>query len=269
MANYTSYRAGRVKAVNIDSGAITNDQLAAGVRCTYGNQWVYGDPGWCTAGCCCLWTVPSDVKVVKFEIWGAGGNGHGACSCDRCQHYMGAGGGNFNTVTVCATPGSQYTACAGGVYRCLSIECTACNGCTSYVNGCNISNFCACGGGYGQSNGSWTDSCFSYMDSCTQGGGPGGHFSSNNHMPPWIAGGPYVYPGDTCHCWKRLGHSNSSFGLNTGRSDQGLQDCWIRCGCWTVPYAAGGQGAKTTYCGSGCCGQGGTGGSGVVKITYF
>jgi hypothetical protein len=25
----------------------------------------------------------------------------------------------------------------------------------------------------------------------------------------------------------------------------------------------------TTQCGSGCCGQGGTGGSGVVKITYF
>lgn len=269
MASYTSYRAGRVTSVNIDANAICNSQLAEGVRCNYATQWVYGDPGQCTAGCCCAWTVPANTKVVKFEIWGAGGNGHGACSCDRCQHYMGAGGGTQNTVTICSAPGCVYTACAGGVYRCLSNECTACNGCTSYVNGYNISNFCACGGGYGQSNGSWTDSCFSYMDACYQAGQNGGNFANFNHMPAWIAGGPYTYPGDACHCWKRIGNSNSAIGLNTGRADQHLAECWMRCGCWTVPYGAGAMGAKTTYCGSSCCGQGGTGGSGVVKITYY
>jgi hypothetical protein len=45
-------------------------------------------------------------------------------------------------------------------------------------------------------------------------------------------------------------------------------NCWIRCGCWRVPYGSGGAGAMTTLCGSSCCGQGGTGGPGLVKITY-
>jgi hypothetical protein len=52
-------------------------------------------------------------------------------------------------------------------------------------------------------------------------------------------------------------------------SHQSIRECWIRCGCWIVPYGHGGQNALTTYCGSGHCGQGGTGGGGLVKITYF
>jgi hypothetical protein len=43
--------------------------------------------------------------------------------------------------------------------------------------------------------------------------------------------------------------------------------CWMRCGCWTVPYGHGAQNAMTNYCDR-CCGQGGTGGPGLVKITY-
>ena len=41
----------------------------------------------------------------------------------------------------------------------------------------------------------------------------------------------------------------------------------MRCGDFYAPYGVGGQGAMTTYC-ERCCGQGGTGGGGVVKITY-
>jgi len=269
MASYTSYKAGRVTAVNIVAGAITNAQLAPGVRNTYSTFWVYGDPNFCTTGCCCLWTVPGGVKAVKFEAWGAGGNGAGACVCDRCQHWMGSSGGMHNHVSVCAQPGCQYTICAAGVYRCLSIECSSCNGCTSYVNGPNISNFCACGGGGGCSNGSWTDSCASYMDSCQNSGTPGGHFSNFTHNGAYSAAGPYTYPGDACHCWKRYNQSTAASGLNTGGNYTSLAECWMRCGCWTVPYGAGGMSAQSTYCGTVCCGQGGTGGSGLVKITYF
>ena len=35
-------------------------------------------PGACTPGCCCNWTVPSGVAKLTWELWGAGGNGHGA-----------------------------------------------------------------------------------------------------------------------------------------------------------------------------------------------
>ena len=40
---------------------------------------------------CCYWQVPSGVTRITWEIWGAGGNGHGACSCNRCQNWHGAG----------------------------------------------------------------------------------------------------------------------------------------------------------------------------------
>ena len=32
-------------------------------------------------GCCCLWTVPADIKNVTFELWGAGAAGAGGCCC--------------------------------------------------------------------------------------------------------------------------------------------------------------------------------------------
>ena len=270
MASYTSYRAGRVTAVNINAGAITNAQLAPGVRNTYCTFWVFGSHGQCTPGCCCGWTVPGDVKSVTFEAWGAGGNGSGACSCDRCQHYVGASGGMTNKVAICSCVGCVYTICAGGVYRCLSIECAGCCGCTSYVNGYNLSNFCACGGGAGCSTGDWTDGCFSYMSSCQNSGTPGGNFANFTHQGAFSGSGPFTYPGDACHCWKRIQNTTgAATGLSAGQQWVSLAECWIRCGCWLAPLGAGGQNAQTTYCGSGCCGQGASGGSGVVKITYF
>ena len=45
--------------------------------------------------------------------------------------------------------------------------------------------------------------------------------------------------------------------------------CWIRHGCWTVPYANGAQGAQSSYCGNWDNGYGNTGGNGIVKVTYF
>ena len=269
MASYSNYRANRISGDKIDSGAITNSQLNINARDTWNVKWFYGSPGACTAGCCCLWTIPADTKVLRWELWGAGGNGHGACSCDRCQHFMGAGGGTYNTKTIQSVPGCQYTVCAGGVYPCYSRECNACNGCTSYVNGFNLSGFCACGGSGGCANGSWTDSCFTYMEACRQPGENNGEFANFTHAGPWGAAGPYMYPGDACHCWKHLSYSSAGSMMNTGRNDQFQNDCWMRCGCWTVPYASGGQGAKSNVCGTSCCGQGGTGGSGVVKVTYY
>ena len=71
-----------------------------------------------------------------------------------------------------------------------------------------------------------------------------------------------------CHCYRHIFCSSGAPFLGGGNVTGELTECWIRCGCWDVPYAHGAQSAMTTYCG-GQCGQGGTGGSGVVKITYF
>lgn len=269
MASYSSYKSTSIRGTNIAPGAICQVNLTDDVRASYNVKWIYGSPSECTSGCCCLWTVPANVKQLKFELWGAGGNGHGACSCNRCQHFMGAGGGTYNTKTISSTPTTQYTVCAGGVYPCYSRECNGCNGCTTYVTGAGLSNFCACGGSAGCANGSWTDSCFSYMDACRTKGDNNGDFATFTHVGPWGAAGSYMYPGDACHCWKHISYSSSAPLMSVGMNQQMINDCWMRCGCWTVPYASGGQGAKSRVCGTSCCGQGGTGGSGVVKITYY
>ena len=72
-----------------------------------------------------------------------------------------------------------------------------------------------------------------------------------------------------CHCTGAVANTMSSGApfLTSEGVETMLEQCWSRCGCWTAPYATGGQGAMTTYCGR-CCGQGGQGESGVVRITY-
>jgi hypothetical protein len=73
-----------------------------------------------------------------------------------------------------------------------------------------------------------------------------------------------------CHCAGNVTYACSSGApfLAVG-NEYHVVRCWIRCGCYTVPYASGGQGAMSSYCGSSCCGQGGQGGTGLVKITYL
>lgn len=260
MANYADYR--QVPADSIPSGTVTNAKLSIDARHCYCTKWVYGQPGACASGCCCLWTVPTGVRRVYWEIWGAGGNGNGACSCDRCHHYAGAGGGWFNSKMISTNQGCEYTVCAGGVYPCYSRECTGlANGCTTYVNGYNLSNFCAIGGEQGRAETSWANPCFSYWSCCLNPGANGGDFGMGNHYGSW--GGAFA-----CHCHNQFTNPTAAPFLG-GNVETPLQVCWIRCGCWTVPYGHGAQGAMSTYCGTSCCGQGGTGGAGVVKITYM
>ena len=260
MANYADYR--QVPRDQIPDGTITNAKLSIDARHCYCTKWVYGDAGQCTAGCCCLWTVPTGVRRIFWEAWGAGGNGNGACSCDRCHHFKGAGGGYYNSKMISSSEGTNYTVCAGGVYRCLSTECTGLAiGCASYVNGTNLSNFCAIGGDVGRAETSWANPCFSDWSCCLGPVSNGGDFGMGNHQGAWS--GAF-----NCHCHCQYTQPTGAPFLG-GQVEMHSQVCWIRCGCWTVPYGHGAQGAISSYCGSSCCGQGGTGGSGVVKITYM
>jgi len=260
MASYGSYK--KIISGQLIDGTVPKSALQADAGLNYFVKWVYGTPAVCSPGCCCLWTVPNGVRRATFEIWGAGGNGHGACSCNRCHHYKGAGGGYYNSKTISVQPGWTYTVCAAGVYRCCSRECTGCRGCTSYVNGCNLSNFCAIGGETGRAQTSWQDGCYSVWSCCLAPGNNGGDFGMGNHEGYW--GGS-----EFCHCnYVQTCTTNAPFLAGGSGSMYNLTpNCWIRCGCWHVPYGVGGQGAMTTLC-ERCCGQGGMGGGGVVKITY-
>lgn len=260
MANYRSYK--KVAASQVPDGSITIEKLANGVGPSWCVKTFYGDPGVCTPGCCCNWTVPAGVAKLTWELWGAGGNGHGACSCRRCHHYRGAGGGSFTTKTIDTTPGCSYTVCAAGVYRCCSRECTGCYGCASYVNGYNLSNFCAVGGGRGEANTDWSNLCHSTIACCVQPGSYNSDFGMNAHWPGFS--GHW-----SCHCGLSVTQTCSGGAPFIGVGNKTYSShCWIRCGCWSSPYGAGGQGAMTSYC-ERCCGQGGTGGSGLVRLTYM
>ena len=260
MANYKSYKT--ITADMIPAGTVSLDKLQSGVGPTFCVKYFQGSPGQCTSGCCCNYSMPAGTSRATWEIWGAGGNGHGACSCNRCQHYRGASGGSYNTKTITTNGGCSYTVCAAGVYRCRSRECNGCQGCTSYVNGYNLANFCAVGGGRGCANGDWTVRCTSTYACCVSPGAWGGDFAMSPHQSNWS--GHW-----NCHCTGAVAHTCQSGAPFMGvGSEQYLDQCWIRCGCWSVPYASGGMGAMTTYCGR-CCGQGGTGGGGVVRLTFI
>ena len=258
MANYQDYR--QVPSDQIAATSITNAKLSIDARHCFCTKWFFGSPDQCATGCCCQWQVPTGVRRAHFEIWGAGGNGHGACVCDRCVRMKGAGGGFFNSKMISTCDAWQYTVCAGGVYRCLSQECQACNGCTTYVNGCNLSNFCAIGGATGCQEGSFLSPCFSYYECCVGPVNNGGDFGMGNHAGVWSGAW-------NCHCHCQWTTMTAAPFLGGSNEHHG-QVCWMRCGCWTSPYGMGGGGAFTSYCGTVCCGQGATGGAGVVKITY-
>jgi hypothetical protein len=265
MASYTSYK--KLASDSFADDSVDAVDFTSALNTSYGVKWVYGDPGFCSAGCCCLWTVPAGVRKLQIQLWGAGGNGVGACSCSRCHHYMGAGGGYYNVVTIDTAAGCEYTICAGGVYPCLSRECTACVGCASYVNGYNLSSFCAVGGCQGLANTCWAILCNSQVDCCLAPGSNGGEWTQFTHTGNWGAN-EFVYNIGHCHCYNQALYSSGAALIGTNVT-MSIRECWIRCGCWTVPYGNGGQNAMSTYCGGGSCGQGGTGGPGLVKITYF
>jgi hypothetical protein len=167
----------------------------------------------------------------------------------------------IKTIDVC--PGWTYTICAGGVYPCCSFETTACAGCASFVNGCNLSNFCAIGGEYGFAENNWSLACYSTNGRCCMSpGAMGGDFGMGNHQSIY-----WRPKGWACHCHGKYSIPSAAPFIGTNVM-QVNNFCWMRCGCWTVPYGHGGQNGMTNYCGSSCCGQGGTGGPGLVKITF-
>jgi len=259
MASYGSYK--KLVADQVANASIPDSAFGTGVGYKYGVQWIRGPIGGCTAGCCCNWTVPSGVHKVTFELWGAGGNGHGFCSWDRCHHYFGAGGGSFASKTIAVCPGWTYTVCAGGTYGCCNFECVGCCGCVTYVNGCNLSNFCAIGGNPGCANTSWSEACFSDWNCCVDPNMNNSDFAMGNMRPAGT--GPHA-----CHCYRHTWCSSNAPFLAGSTYGGELSVCWVRDACWTSTYAQGGGGGMTTYCGNWDNGYGGIGGSGVVKITY-
>tara|TARA_E500000331_G_scaffold259044_1_gene249908 strand:- start:4758 stop:5603 length:846 start_codon:yes stop_codon:yes gene_type:complete len=160
MANYQTY-----KKINGGEAVIANSlgpSQVSGFSTAVVKQCFFYDCCFWDAtngGCGFTWTVPQDALTVKFEILGGGGSG-GPARCCTGGYYPG-GSGAYGVKTLYAhtgdfTPGStNYTICAGATTRCSCCGCctgrSGCGfcGCTSYVQGSGLSNFCATGGSWG------------------------------------------------------------------------------------------------------------------------
>jgi len=279
MATYSSYR--KLSTDNIEDGAITSDTLQHGARPKPTVKWIYNPRGLCCQNCanagncceqangkCCQWTVPAGVTRVVFELWSGGGGGPGHTCCNCCSFAIGGAGGNYAVKSITTAPGCQYTICAGGSWRCeQSHTCDAGEGCTSYVNGYNLSNFCVVGGcgGWMCNGNAWgprhhTNGCAN-QNIC-------GMFGADFGIMGTV-GMKLGHSG--CHCSGADGQWTGAAPMIGKMQMTAATQAWCACGCYVNWPAGGGLSGASSYCDNwakACAGGMGMGGSGIVKITY-
>lgn len=105
------------------------------------------DNNYCRNALCC-WVVPAGVTRLTFEIWGGGGGGAGSCCC---SWGIPGGAGAYARKTVCSTTMGGLAGCAYQLFPgyptcCAPTMGCGFQGCTTYITGYGLSNFCAEGG---------------------------------------------------------------------------------------------------------------------------
>jgi hypothetical protein len=210
----------------------------------------------------CDWTVPADTKGIKFEVYGGGASGWGACCCMMVGQPGGAGGyivKHLNKEDGDFTPGSSvYAICSAGTGCCYPGGSIG-RGHTSYVTGDGLSNLCAIGGHVAQ-NQCHSFNCYTCCHTCfgcahVFGGDYGiGGRSSWHHSNHYCAGGLWqVASGAPGPLGTGDAHSPDActFGMHSGGS----------------PASPGVGGYSGMTSGSCCCGK--AGGGGAVVVTYW
>jgi len=278
MATYSSYK--KIVQEQVQDGIVSDTKLQTGAGMNRGVFYVFSaramqcqhcsnNGGCCCQACgrCCQWTVPSNVSTVQFEIWSGGGGGPGNTCCDCFYRATGGAGGGYAQKTVETTPGCTYTICAGGSWRCNAAHtCSAGQGCKSYVNGYNLSNFCVVGGCGGLA--------------CVEGDEWGQRQQKNcaNCNICGVYGADFGFLGTVgnmtgssmCYCHGRTSWTGS--GAMIGKMfTTVVTQAWCACGCYINWPSGGGSSGESNYCGDPamCCARGqGQGGSGIVKVTF-
>jgi hypothetical protein len=211
----------------------------------------------------CAWTVPADTKGIKFEIYGGGGSGFGACCC--MVNPLPGGSGAYAVKHLNEEDGDfvgdgtdVYQLCSAGTGCCWASS-HGQRGHTSYVTGPGLSNFCALGGNTGEHHcQNWN--CYTCCQTCFgcaalygadygQSGRSGWRKSSQHCASSMfsIAPGPSgpLSPGDA------KSHGGCTNDMHTGGG----------------PHSPGtGSHGAVTHGGC-CCGK--AGGGGAVVVTYW
>ena len=278
MATYGSYK--KVAADQFEANSVTASKVAPGAGLCRGVLWVFNPRGMCCQNCanaggcceqangrCCLWTVPTGVSRVTFEMWSGGGGGAGHTCCNCCSFSLGGAGGNYAIKTIDTCPGWTYTICAGGSWPCaVSHTCQAGNGCTSYITGCNLSNFCVLGGcGGTMCNGdAW--GMYHHTSGCAN-NNICGFFGADMGMMGSVG---FKVGQSMCRCNGATSFTGAAPLVGKFQTTM-VTESWCSCGCYVNWPAGGGMSGTSSYCGDHakmCAAGMGMGGSGMVKVVY-
>ena len=248
--------------------------------------YVYNADHWTVlnGGKCCLWTVPTGTTSIKFEL--LSGGGPGGSSGGDYDVGIGGQGGNYTVKTITRNvaafvDGSTYTICAAGTSDCSC--CCSCNmnckhGCTSFVTGLGLTNFCALGGMGGSTHWDVMSGCYNcFISNAT--------CSLDNYNAGWVNhvcnsptyGGDIEFRGvsgsmrrtqpDCCAdihgvAGSPAGPFASWHGIGGKHACMGGMACCSHHSSWP----GGGGGAHITAATPACAGSYGAGG--LVRVTY-
>ena len=251
--------------------------------------YIYNTNHWSVTngGCCLSWTVPTGAQIIKFEILSGGGPG-GSSGWDYDIGHGGAGG-NYNVKTICKDAGefvstagteSVFMLCAGGTSMCSC--CGNCNrncrhGCTSYVTGPGLSNFCAIGGHGGSTSWDKQSNCYNCHignQQCDLGSYNGGWVSHNCNEASH--GGDICFRGISGSHYQQYNCCADSSSFSGGPagpfsvSGTAVNKHWCtgNMACCSAHSAFPGGGGSGHQSGSGSTCWGGFGAGGLVKVTY-
>ena len=213
-------------------------------------------------GRCCAFTAPPGTTFINFEMWGGGGSGGGACCCMTGQPG-GAGAYTIKGVTG-VLGGCVYTVCAASSNISSNTN-AGCPGCTSYVTGAGLTNFCAAGGTPG------CNDCFRFclcytcsIIACTGVQACGGDLNMQ------VMCGGNIQGVTVCSQWgQQLIPLAAATASGPMIGPNGCHNCgWTETpGTYQCAYFPGGGGAGAQAMGGSCwCSVPGAGG--LVSITY-
>ena len=293
-----AFQAGNVDQVNAATAAgLVELQDYANVTTSTDQKhfFIYNTSHWSVTngGCCLQWTVPSGASIIEFEV--LSGGGPGGSSGGDYDMGVGGAGGNYITKTLCreagdftSAPGTEsvYSLCAGGTSPCSC--CCSCNrncrhGCTSYITGPGLTNFCAIGGHGGST--SWDVNHYCY--NCHQGNL---QCDKGNYNAGWVThncnehSGQNLVANDGDMCFRGITGSYH-------RQYNCCADAFATTGGPAGPFTVSGSGGYKHWCtgdmaccsghsafpGGGGAGHhvgassacwGGFGAGGLVKVTY-
>lgn len=213
-------------------------------------------------------TVPAGICQIFIEMWGAGGGGAGPGNCCCCSTGTGGSAGAYAAIQITTTPGCQYTVCAasGGSMGC---NCSGgFYGNTSYVNGYNLSNFCATGGAGGCSGCNTAANCYGINQTSCSLACVNTSCYQNNAFVACGEGGHVLGKPQGCRFENKGGSAPFNGGIGEWNT---YNSCCPMGQCYGAPgggFPGGGAAGAPASC---CCGQcncGGCGAAGFVRIWY-